>query len=412
MSEEFNSIDEFLGHSGSSGRNRYLRDWKKKGFINIWLHTRRLPLANWAHNFPQLVVFEDKETRATTKAYWGRPINCWEDESFLKVQYKRAPDGQLEEAKPGKCSMCRVVDEIHLAIHNGELDWLDEVFRFEGSTDPKNDQVLYAGGVTGLFNSDKLTDKQKAELRVKGISQRDTWRQNGHAKLSYVFALVDQDDVRAGVQIATQNQLIGDRVKKVIRDTQASLGDEEGNPMLNPFCVQLTYDENAPINNMYHARRIEKHKLSPEIERLIRSDPPDLRGSLRKFNQRTQRAFLERHASVDLPWDRIFDVPMLEGDDDGEDADTSVPTTEERQAPARKSVGGVEALAPAPKAPPPPPSSRRVMMIPCEGCKKPMAEDARKCGNCGATYSFDEDEEEKPAVKGKSTGDKLPFDKF
>lgn len=398
---EFSNIEDFLGHSSNSGRGgKFLKSWTDKGSIRIWLHTRRFPIARWSHNIPQLVVFEDKDTRAQMKAYWGRPHICWEDETFLKSQYRRDDEGELEDGRPKKCSICRLVDVIYRGIASGQVDWTAPVFRFEGSSDPKNDQVLHAGGITGLFNSNKLSDEQKAHLKSKGIRQSEAWRENAHAKLQYVFCVVDHDDLKSGVQIAPQAGMVGDKLKSVIADARASLGDEDGNPMVNPFCIELTYDEKAPINKRYHARRIEKHKMTPEIERLIRSEPPDLSQSMLPFNQKSLRAFLERHAVIDLPWDQIFDVPVF------------VPAGAEED-PGEEPQGVPEKRPQA--APPPAPSSRRaVNMVPCEACKKPMPEDATKCEACGATYTFDDEPAppQPPPVKGKVTGDKLPFDKF
>lgn len=410
---EFNSIDDFLGHSGSGGGGgRYLKNWKKKGSIRVWLHTKRLPIASWKHNIPNLVVFEDRDTRETTKAFWGRDMNCWEDELFLKNQYGRDEAGKLE-APPRKCSLCRLIDVVAQAVANGELDWTDEVFRFEGATDSKNDRVIHAGGMTNLFGKKDLSEAQKKQLRAKEIYPSQEWAQNFHAKCQYVLAVVDNDDPGAGVQIASQAQSVGDAIKGVIKDARASLGDEDGNPMVNPFCIELTYDDKAQMNKKYHARRIERIRLTPEIERLIRSDPPDLGPSIRPFNQRALRAFLERYAVVDLPWDRIFDVPVLEaagGEEDEEESREAAPP------PPKEEKKEARGRRPAASPPPPPPASsaKDVATIPCDKCKAPMREDENECRKCGAKYEFDDDAAPEPPKKGKgeAKGDKLPFNRF
>ena len=188
--------------------------------------------------------------------------------------------------------------------------------------------------------------------------------------------------------------------------------------MVHPFCIELTYDEKAQMNKKYHARRIERVKLTPEIERLIRGEAPDLEPATRFFNQKNLRAFLERYAVVDLPWDRIFDVPKLvvEKDEEGAGGDgpgEEEPRRESKDREERKPTPevGRSRRAEAPPPPPPPSSKSDVDMIPCDKCKTPMREDAAICKKCGAVYTFDDDEPEKPTGEpGKKKGDKVPFD--
>lgn len=409
-----NSIDDFLGHSGSGGGgSRYLKNWKKKGSIRIFLHTRRLPIAVWRHNLPHLTVFEDKQTRESRKVFWGRDLNCWEDEVFLKAQYGRDADGRLE-VSPKKCSICRLIDVVAQAVAKGELDWTDEVFRFDGATESKDNRVIHAGGMTNLFGKKDISEAQKRQLKAKEIYVSQEWAQNFHAKCQYVLAVVDVDDPQAGVQIASQPQTVGDVIKGVIKDARASLGDEDGNPMVKPFCIELTYDEAAQMNKRYHARRIERIKLTPDIERLIRSEPPDISGSTRPFNQLILRSFLERYAVVDLPWDRIFDVPTLAvSGDDGTD-----PHPDDDHDAAEPAAPAPSRMAAKPAAPPPPESSTRdvgATMIPCDKCQAPMREDQTTCRKCGAVYVLDDEDAAAPAPppkKGVTTGDKLPFNRF
>lgn len=418
---EFNSVDDFLDHEGSGGRRgKYLRSWTKDGSIRIWLHTRRMPVAVWQHPFRQLVVFEDKDTRESTKAYWSKPQTCWETEAFLKEQYKRDEEsGVLEVGAPRRCSLCRMIDCVHRAVFSGTLDWTAPVFRFEGSTDPKNDAVLHAGGLTNMFGSDRLSEKQVAFLKSRGIRQSESWKQNAHAKLQYVLCIVNNDEPRDGVQIATQNSLVGEAIKKAIRDTQASLGKEEGNPVTHPFCIELTYDERAPINKRYHGRRIERIKLTPEVDRLIREEPPSLASITRPFDQRSMRPFLERHAVAGLPWDEIFDVPTLVA----ESAEDDFPTDKREEASERRVGAGRdgdrrEAEGRLREAGVHPGGGRSdANTIPCDKCKAPMREDEEVCRNCGATYDIDPaDAASKPEpppkpspARGVVRGDRIPF---
>lgn len=436
---DINTIDDFLGHNGSGGggRGKYLKNWKKDGSLRFWLHTKQLPVASWKHQIPDLVVFDDRDTKETTKAFWGKDKNCWESEKFLRQQYARDPDGSLD-ISPNHCSICRLIDVVAKAIAKGELDWTDEVFRFEGATESKNNRVVHAGGLTNLFSKKNITPAEKSQLKSKGILLTEAWGENFHAKCQYVLTVVDNDDIGAGVQIASQPQSVGDHIKRVINDVRASLGEEEGNPLTHPYCIELTYDEKAHMSKKYGARRIERIKLTPEIERLIYSDPPELAGSIRPFNQTQMRAFLERYATVDLPWDYIFEVPKLSmvPDDKQSDPDMEFPPKETKTTPKSfhqpptpmqpkqeaKSfhqppvTKGRRVVADEPVPPPSPKVEEEI--VPCDKCEYPMKATDTVCPDCGTTYELEGDE---PAPKtisveaatllqgGSIKGDKLPF---
>ncbi len=422
---DFNEIDQFLEHSGGGGgRSRYLKNWTKNGSVRIWLHTRQMPLAVWEHQFPTLVVFDDKDTGEQVTNFWSRSYVCWESEKFLKVQYQRDRDDGTLDVEPRKCSLCRLVDAIHMAVYEGKIDWTDPVFEFGGSTDGKSDQRLLAGGICGLCGSDRLTAEQIKELKDAGVRRDESWKENMHAKLRYVFTVVDNDEVGDGVQVAPQPLAVGQAVQKCIRDVRADVGEEEGNPTKFPYCIELVYDKPAPPAKKYSARRITRHKITPEIEALIKSPPPSLAFFRRPFNQASLRPYLEKHALIELPWDEIFRVPQLVADDDN-DEDTSFPhganANEQASAPApaAQTNGFRRRTAAAP--PPPQSSAKNVATIPCDNCGKPMPEDAEKCNACGQSYAFDDDDNDAkepdptpapPPKKGTTTGaSKIPFAK-
>lgn len=399
---EFNAVDEFLGHSGGGGgRSRFLKNWKENGSIRIWLHVRRLPVAVWRHSVPTLRVFEDRDTRESKRVFWGQDYNCWESESFLKGQYKRDEEGYLDSGPPTRCSICRLIDYVCKEIAKGRLDITEDLFRFEGATDQRDDQVIHAGGFVGYFN-DKLSDAEKAHVKRAKIRLDMAWRESGRPRLQYVLCVVNDDEVRDGVQIAPQPSSVGDKIKTVIRDRIHSMGDEAGNPQAHPYCIELTYDEREHMNKRYHARPYDRAKLTPEIERLITSDPPDLTQTLRPFNQAQLRAYLEKYAVKKLPWDEIFNVAELVAP--GDDLEFPPKNEPRSNGGEPRPGGGSRRTMPADDPP-----NADVAMVPCDRCKVPMREDAAKCQSCGATYSFD-DEPERPAKEpGRVTGDNIPF---
>ena len=412
MAKEFNSIDEWLSHRGTDRRGGdYLRNWKEDGHINVWLHTRRLPISLWQHMFPQLVVFDDRDTGETRKAFWGRSANCHEDETVLKKRYKRDRSTDEREVPPRACPQCKLAEVVRGMVREGKLKWTDEVFVFKGATNADDNQVIHAGGLYGAF-SGKLSDDDLDDLKEHGISPREAWRENSLVKENAVFCVVDDDNVEDGVQVATQTGLLGEKVRGVINDEIASKGDE-GNPVKNPYCIQWVYNDarNIEFNKKYHARRFDRCKLTPEIEQLIRSEPPDLSAMLEPFSRETFRGFAEKYAVVDLPWDDIC-------------------AADEEDEPRRRGPGTAKAAPKAPESSPkaePARGGRRrtkpkveVPTIPCDECKAPMPEDALKCGKCGAEYEQD-DEPAKPAAahkhadlapqdaKPSSYDDEIPF---
>lgn len=391
MAKEFNTIDEWLGHRGTErGGGGYLGKWKDDGHIDVWLHRRRLPVSLWQHQFPKPNVFEDKETGEPRKVFWGRAHNCHEDETVLKKRFRRRRGDDAREVPPVSCPICLLAEALRDMVRSEKIRWTDRVFVFKGATNPDDNVTLHAGGIYGAF-AGKLDDDELDDLRDAGIKPSEAWKENCLVKENAVFCVVDNEHPEDGVQIAVQTGLLGEKVRGVINDEIASKGDE-GNPVKHPYCIQWIYrsEKNLPFDKKYHARRIDRHKLTPEIAELIGGDPPDLSGTLEKMDKATLRAVMEQYAVVDLPWDRIF------VDDDGAavPARRAANPVERREEPRTGRRRRVE-------EPPPPPQKE---MIPCDECKTPMPEDATKCKACGAVYELEPDSEPAPKLDAKKVG--------
>jgi hypothetical protein len=131
--------------------------------------------------------------------------------------------------------------------------------------------------------------------------------------------VVDNDDVKAGVQIAVENSSVGDHTKVAIRsamqDKPRGLGKEMGNPLRNPWCIEWqSHPESKEPGKKYAAVRLPEMPLSREVARLIdETEPPDIEGLTMPPAWASVRATLERAALVDMPWDDWF--PELPDDD-------------------------------------------------------------------------------------------------
>lgn len=382
MPTEFQSVDDFLNHKGSEGYGlKNLKGWAKDpGYFNAWLHTKQMPTAVWLHRWPELVIRPNKESQGEyLKNIWGRQFGCHEDESTLKKQHRRN-EGRREHP-PTRCGLCRLIECVRGLLLDGELTDTDVLFKFEGSDKPDENCIRHAGGLANVWRSDKMKDEDKARLAKHGIyfsnqgSKPGAWSQNLFAKLNYVFCLVNNDAVQDGLQIDIQTEGLGKKVKNVIRDEIQSK-DDLGNPFLNPYCIRFLYRaEEKKFDDKYHALRIDKFKMSPEVEKLIRSDKPDISRFTKKFNQKEMRTALEMHATPlgkQLPWAKIFDVP---GYGEEEKPEPKAEAKQERTP----EVTSKPAATPA----------AQEEMIPCDDCNTPLPASATKCHNCGAKYEDD-----------------------
>ncbi len=412
----FNAIDGFLNHSGSTGGGgKFLKGWKKDGRLYAWLHCQQLPIGLWRHNFPALILKENKDTRRVERHIYGQSDNCWEPEDVLKEQNFRNKDTKQRDKMPTRCPQCRLIELIWQRVNVArDLDFTAPILRFEGADNPKENLVIHAAGIYNGFSTAaiaKFTDAQKEQIAKSGIYLSEAWKENDKASLSYVFTIVNNDKPGEGVQITVEKSSLGDRVKGVINDRIEGAGVEAGNPTITPYCIEFTFDEKKSMNEMYGARYIERIKLTPEIERLIRSEPPRLDGVLRPFDRKTFRAQLEKHLCVDIDLDWVFDVEVDE-EPEGDESTEFPPREEEpddsaEQPSGRPHVVHEETPDPTPPKPAEPPAEApkttrkpkpptvpaippEELGDPCDNCKAPMRETDAKCASCGTEYVVDE----------------------
>jgi hypothetical protein len=398
----FKSVNEFLNHKGNErGGAKRLKNWSTDpGYLNFWFHVAILPTAAWFHRIPELVIRDDKDNpQKKLRNIWGRSHACWEDESILKKARFRTAAGTREHP-PKKCGLCRLTEAVREAILDGTIKDTDVLFEFKGSDKPEEDCVLHAGSLCNFWKRD-ISDEEKARLNAGGISLKTSWKENAVAKLSYIFVGVNADDLGEGLQVAVQTQALGDAVKRCINDEIARKDGDKGNPFMNPYCVRFIYRASEPkFDDKYHAIATEK-PLSPEIERLIRGEPPSIEGYTRKFNQDTMRSLLKTRATPlgkKLPWDRIFDVPQ------------KIPADAPADKPKAQAQVPADVAPPKPAAPPPSgpndqPREGDALGDPCEPpCGAPMKAGATVCWKCKAEYKDDGQAPAASAAQPPSTG--------
>jgi hypothetical protein len=415
MAREMGSLDEFLTHKGTErGGGTFLKNWrdpeKNPGTkLNVFLHPKVFPTAVWQHGIPKVHIFENADGESVKRVWTGK-YPCAEDERVLKKQYKRDGDG-TREVPPKVCGICKLIDHVYTLLEDGKVNIATPLFKFEGD-DADETVILHAGGICNDLpkNMKEATKEEAALIKQAGISLRDSWKESMYAKLSYLFYIVNADNPQDGCQIAMETGLLGDKVKDVIADACESMGKEQGNPFLHPYCIQWQYLPNEEqFGNKYKARRIERVTLTSDIAAHLKSPKPDLKGVTSPPDPRTMRSILERACLKKelFPWDEMFTA--LPSDDDDDDEDEKSESASSSSSASNEPVEGEN-------------DNPDGDMVVCDDCGNAMKETEHTCPHCGKVY----DEAaaaaaKKPALppatrkrsaakKGKGEqGDKVPF---
>lgn len=413
-------LDEFLGHTSTArgGGRAKTAKWKDRTppQMDTWLHTRGKIIALWKHGWQRLV--EREEDGRKVLLVWSADFNCWEPEAVLKKQYQRYDDGR-RKVPPTTCPMCLVNEYIRDQVRTGKLSWTAPVFEFKGTEDR---QVLTAGGMCKLFDAKDLTRGQLDELRRAGIRRDEAWKQNTQAKCSYVFQIVDNDDLDAGVQVAIETTALGYAVKDTIREQMEGLGEQEGNPLRTPYAIRWKYrPDEVEFAKKYAALALPKLRLEPKVRELIYDAAlPDLQPFIERGNPEGLRAIMEKTALIAFPWDQLFEPADRAR---GKQSEPTEPRPVQAQVPAGTSRRQLQE-PPKAKGGEFPPGT---VTVPCDTCGKAMPETATECWNCGAKYEVTVEEpvaqapaapppaERRPPTEPTDAGaqmgdDDIPFD--
>lgn len=412
-------LDSFLGHESSGGGGAaFLENWKQRTppLVKVVLHTEAPPISVYQHRWPKIVTREvdGKEVQMV----YNNDFNSWESEDVLKNQYLRDDDGE-RKYPPQVCPMAIMLEEVNRLMREGELPWDTLLFVFKG--DNKDyDKYLFAGAITNktkkIWEDKQTTDEMKRKARKKGFpGPADAWMTNMMAKCQYVLTVVDYEDVEAGIQIAKETSLVGDKLKKVIRDRRTSEGEDEGNPFLNPYVIQFKHAPKATdFKDKYDVVVIAKLEITDEIKELIfDKDPPNLDRYTAPGDIVALRASMEDNYCGPeglLDWDFIFTkAEAILGIEDGPDEDGS----DESDVPEGQEAGdepddegnppaGDQGELPLDDEPQPDRiiakrkgkgvdqvclNAAGEQLFGCEKCEAIMLESEDKCHNCGEDYS-------------------------
>lgn len=376
------TLDEYLKHKPTARGGSILKNWKrdKPPIKNIWLHTAASFSTLWQHGYPRIVTIE--ETGMTE--VWGGSFNCWDSEDSVKKQNSVNKDTGARKNTVERCPFCRLIEHVRMLVYSDKINWLDEMFHFEGDNgDPR---IIHAAGLYNGYRGD-LTAEEKNALKDAGIRRNDAWMESGIAKCNYVYSVVDDDNVGAGVQIAIETSLLGSKVQGIIRDKIAEFG-EKGNPLINPYMIQWKYQPDESIQDRYHALSFMNHDLRDDVRELIVvSQPPDISNLVRDGDATLLRTSMEEHYIGPenlINWDKIFEGCMS----DYNNTDNIKEKVDE--------------------------SDDNDDIVACDECNKPMHIDDDVCKECGKDYSATTEsvKEEDKTVRlpsGCKVDDDMPF---
>ena len=360
------TLDQFLRHQSTSGGGGggWLAKWKKKTppRIDVWLHTQANIESLWQHGIPRIMTRKDRDTGVESREVWSGYWTCTESEYVLQRRRHRDKATGQRVHPPKSCPMCLLLEWVRAQVEVGEIAWTQPLFRFSGDDESKA-VVMHAGGIYGDFNRKEMSAEELSALKAARIFRTEAWKENCEVKLSYGFAVVDNDHPEGGVVLTIETSSLGDAVKDEIFSAQEA-DEETGNPFETPYCIRWKYDKSKQqYNEKYSALRMGKVALTPEIEKLIRGPAPDMTKLAPKKDPRILRAILEEHCLVDgIPWDAIFGAAEAKWDREASETDPppaklrpapGMDVEDEVERPAFATQGAPKNSAPAPTMPKP-----------------------------------------------------------
>lgn len=406
------ALDGFLSDTGRGGGGKaWLSKWKDDGKIIVWMHTKSSPLKAFVHPFIMLDEVKDEENPGRKKKILRFPkfVGCDPAEVYDKQNFRDRDDASKPQVIPDRDPFLILREYLRSQATAGKLSDGDVVFEW---SDPRDGKVIR--WTVGELSGRVKTGKQNYNHIL-------------HAKTEYVLVVVENDHPEKGPQIARENVMLGDLMRKEIKNQIESEGAEEGNPTITPYAFKWTFDGNAKITEMYGVARFNRAKLTPEIEKAIReTDPPEIDAYVKPHadDMVKIRAAFESAAQISLPLDQIFseDRGVRRAVMTGQivrtrtapaSEKTSTSTTSKSETTSEPTrTRKVAEIDPTPepeatgrrrkkKDPEPEPEPEpEVTRIKCDDCDYMLLPTDEKCPKCGAEY--EPVEEAKPAAKTKS----------
>lgn len=391
-------LDGFLGHKRGGGGATFLKKWKKREppVLRVVVHTKAsVALSIYQMPWPKVVTLERDGNEVTE--VWNSPFNTWEIENIIERQYKRDQDTGERLAPPEICPMAIMLEEVERLMREEVLSWHTLLFAFKGD-DKEFDKYLFAGAITNkakkIWDDQTITAQEKKAARKKGFpGKHDAWKTNMMAKCQYVLTVLDYDDPDAGIQIAQETALVGDLLKKTIRDRRTAEGEDEGNPLINPYVFKISHHpKEEQFQDRYQVVAIgKKLPITDAMLEVVRErDAPNLDRYTAPGDIVALRSSMEDHYVGPpglLDFDMIFSKAEAELEIDNETPEETPEETPDKEEDAdrhqpdriiakRKGKGADQQCF----------AADGMALFGCEKCEAIMREDEDICHNCGENY--------------------------
>lgn len=397
--------EQFTEHDPSAGGGgAWLKDWKERGKIVVWPHPAAKLVSVWRHSWYTEDVRSDEDggdNPLKTIVYTNFP--SFENERVNSKQFFIDKESGEREHPPIICPFAIMLDWVRLRIFNGELDMCEELFKFGDDEDAK---IVYAGGALGMFNSRKLSDKERERIRKKtGVTQDKAFQQNMRAQQQYLMAVVPHDpEVGTSTVIAQLAAGLGKEIKSKIDDRVNDLGEQEGRYNNTPHAFEWRYHKDRTPDKRYEAKPrtiTDSFEMPEHVTEAFSQDPPDIRGAITPYDLHRFRLELEKFSVIEMPIAEFF-RPIEEHFEIDTTQSEMGDEEEEEEAPAKKRPSEVKGKTKAveeeeEEAEAEEESDDDVQPYAtseCSVCQAPMADTDTKCKKCGSEYEIRTDEKD------------------
>ena len=288
---------------------------------------------------------------------------------------------------------------------DGQCPFAEFISYLKDTDDIEDDEIVLTFGESG-----KAISYCKGDiLGKKGYD----WKKKLALRQEFVFGAIDIGNIEAEVQIAVSQPGLTNAITAMIRKVSKRKGEEEGNPMENPYVVEFNYDKDAASPAlMFSCDALFDIAIDDEVQELLDGDGPDL------------DSYIECDTLDDI-WELLevglmdvvseFKPSFLGESKSKKEVKKDKPKKEKKEEPKeekkevkkeiKKEIVEEEVTIDKPKrgrrrkvAEPEPEIKEEpkedVEMSPCDNpkCGKMIPLDAAKCEYCGTEYSFTDEE--------------------
>lgn len=371
--EEGDDLDSALANRGNKP-SIFIESWRKKGSIAIWLHPKTKFARAVRHKWFRIVQFTKRNGDEVSFIRYEM-FNSHEPADFASFSKERGDDlKRIHRAK--LCPMSKMIEWVDDAVIDGRIAPEEVVFRFDDG-DPEHLIELHAAGLTGLIGLENAPEKWKKSCKRAKVLQKDPWSENMNMKLSHVFQVVDDSDP-SEVKWAVEPPDLFFQLKDAIAKEKKRNGDDDGDPMKNPYALLWEFDEAQARKNYGKGNVVipqPKRKLTNKIRRLLKGPKrTDQKAVIAPGNLLELRASMENAAVIDMPFDDFFAAAKKAGLMDGSASKPQGPKT----SPKAKDDDEDE-----PKSDPKPKTSQKASSAPTKGKAEPTNVEVGTCDVCG-----------------------------